>query len=159
MPEVLLCCSAHQAHRGTLQAGVLFCRSVLQAPKGAPWVGSYSVVQCLGCLMSQTFYCSAAHAGMRGERGCGDGATPYSDSAVLPCFHGCLAFLHSHFSPLSPPSLPLHLSLSPVNSSSYPRVAPQSLNSRSQLLCLLGYLCPCPEYLWLQQGLSDSHSM
>ena len=28
------------------------------------------------------------------------------DSAVLPCFHGCLAFLHRHFPPQSPPSHP-----------------------------------------------------
>ena len=33
------------------------------------------------------------------------------DSAVLPCFHGCLAFLHRHLSPQSPPSHPLYLSL------------------------------------------------
>ena len=26
------------------------------------------------------------------------------DSAVSPCFHGCLAFLHQHFPPQSPPS-------------------------------------------------------
>ena len=36
---------------------------------------------------------------------------PTHDSAVLPCFHGCLAFLHRHFPPQSPPSLPLDLSL------------------------------------------------
>ena len=41
---VLLCCSAHQAHRVARLAGVLLCRSVGQAPKGAPWVRSYSVV-------------------------------------------------------------------------------------------------------------------
>ena len=29
------------------------------------------------------------------------------DSAVSPCFHGCLAFLHRHFPPRSPPSHPL----------------------------------------------------
>ena len=29
------------------------------------------------------------------------------DSAVWPCFHGCLAFLHGHFPPQSPPSHPL----------------------------------------------------
>ena len=29
------------------------------------------------------------------------------DSAVLPCFHGCLAFLHRHFPPQCPPSHPL----------------------------------------------------
>ena len=33
------------------------------------------------------------------------------DSAVSPCFHGCLAFLHRHFPPQSPPSHPLHPSL------------------------------------------------
>ena len=33
------------------------------------------------------------------------------DSAVLPCFHGCLAFLHRHSPQQSPPSQPLHLSL------------------------------------------------
>ena len=33
------------------------------------------------------------------------------DSALLPCFHGCLAFLHRHFPPRSPPSHPLNPSL------------------------------------------------
>ena len=33
------------------------------------------------------------------------------DSAVLPCFHGCLAFCHRHFPPQSFPSHPLNLSL------------------------------------------------
>ena len=33
---------------GAPLAGVLLCRSVHQALKGAPWVGSYSVVQCQG---------------------------------------------------------------------------------------------------------------
>ena len=33
------------------------------------------------------------------------------DSAVLPCFHGCWAFLHRHFPPQSPPSHPLNPSL------------------------------------------------
>ena len=36
---------------------------------------------------------------------------PTRDSALSPCFHGCLAFLHSHFPPQSPPSHPLDLSL------------------------------------------------
>ena len=36
---------------------------------------------------------------------------PTCDSAVSPCFHGCLAFLHLHFPPQSPPSNPLNLSL------------------------------------------------
>ena len=33
------------------------------------------------------------------------------DSAVSPCFHGCLAFLHRHFLSRSLPSPPLHPSL------------------------------------------------
>ena len=33
------------------------------------------------------------------------------DSAVLPCFHGCPAFLHRNFPPQSPPSPPLNISL------------------------------------------------
>ena len=61
--------------------------------------------------MGQPLYCSATDAGRQGERAYGDGSTPYSDSAVLPCFHGCLAFLHQHFPPRSPPSHPLNLSL------------------------------------------------
>ena len=36
---------------------------------------------------------------------------PPCDSAVSPCFHGCLAFLHLHFPPRSPPSHPLTLCL------------------------------------------------
>ena len=36
---------------------------------------------------------------------------PMHDSAVLPCFHGCLVFLHRHFPPQSPPSHPLDPSL------------------------------------------------
>ena len=39
-------------------------------------------------------------------------ASPFiHDSAVSPCFHGCLAFLHRHFPPRSPPSHPLDPSL------------------------------------------------
>ena len=47
--------------------------------------------------------------------------------------------------------------LSAVNSSPCPEIAPQSLNSSSQLLCLPGDQHSCPEYTWLQQRLSDSH--
>ena len=39
-------------------------------------------------------------------------APPHThDSAVLPCFHGCPAFLHRHFPSRSPPSHPLNSSL------------------------------------------------
>ena len=47
--------------------------------------------------------------------------------------------------------------LSAVNSSPGPGIAPQSLNSSSQPLRLPGHLCPCLGYVWLWQGLSDSH--
>ena len=158
MPGVLLCCSAHQAHRGAPLTGVLLCRWANQALEGVPWVGSYSVAQCGRCLMIQPLYCSAASAGLWGERGHGDGSPPTCDSAVSPCFHGAwLSSTHiSHHNLL--PHIPWIL-LSPVNTSSRLGIALQSLNCSSQLLHLLGDLCPCPGYVWLWQGLSDSHSI
>ena len=39
-------------------------------------MGSYSVVQCVRHLMGQPLHCSAANAGVWGERGYGDGSTP-----------------------------------------------------------------------------------
>ena len=54
----------------------------------------------------------------------------------------------SHHSLL--PQVP-SICLSAVKSSPHPGIAPQSLNSSSHPLCDLGYV-------WLQQGLSDSHS-
>ena len=148
---------------------VLLCRSARQALKGACWVGSYSVVQCGRRLMGQPLCCSAADAGVWGEREAVVlGPSPTRDSAVSPCFHGCLAFPHRHFPPRSPPSYLLSLSLLPhlpsihlstVNSSPHPGVAPHSPNSSSRLLHLPGDPHPCLEYVWLQQGLSDSHSI
>ena len=94
LPGVLICCSAHKTHRHP-PAGVLLCRSMCWALKGVPWLGSYSVVQpirhiegapWLGShsvvqfvrhLVGQTLYCSAANDGMLGERGYGDGSSPY----------------------------------------------------------------------------------
>ena len=60
---------------------------------------------------------------------------PACDSAVLPCFHGCLAFFHRHFPPQSPPSPSLREGRG---------VSPQS-----------AAVLP---YIELQQGLSFSHS-
>ena len=48
---------------------------------------------------------------------------------------------------------------STVNSSPHLGIAPQSLNSSSQPLHLLGDLPPCLGYVWLWQGLSDSLSI
>ena len=61
----------HQAHRGAPLTEVLLCSLAHQSLKGAPWVGSYSVVQCDRHLMGQPLYCSAANAGLcvvAGER-------------------------------------------------------------------------------------------
>ena len=55
---------------------------------------------------------------------------PMHDSAVSSCFHGCLAFLHRHFPPQSPPSSPLSWSRpsqqkpSPWDCSTIPKLAP-----------------------------------
>ena len=82
------------------QAGVLVCRSAHQALKGALWVGSYSVVQCVRCLMGQPLYCLAADMlAYRGREAMVMAPPHMRDSAVSPCFHGCLAFLHWHFPP------------------------------------------------------------
>ena len=83
---------------------------------------------------------------------------PLHDSAVFPCFHGCLAFLNWHFPPRSPLSHP-SIHLSTVNSSPCPEIAPQSLNTSSLMLHLPGNKHSYLGYIWLQQGLSDSHSI
>ena len=136
--------------RGPL-AGVLLCRSACQALKGAPWVGSYSVVQCIRHLMGQPLYCSAADAGLWGERGYGD-ASPLQVTQQY-----CLASMAAQLSSIgiSHHNLLCHIPsicLSTVNSSPCPGIAPQPLNSSSQPLHHLGYV-------WLQQGLPDSHSI
>ena len=60
------------------------------------------------------------------------------DSAVSSCFHGCLAFLHRHFPPQSPPSHPLNKSLhsqqqpSPWDCSTIPKLQlPATVPSRA----------------------------
>ena len=162
MPGVLLCCLVHQAHiepppptrlgsyslvracvsvtqRSTL-GGVLVCRSVRQA-----FDGPDSIVQLpmLACGVSEAMVMAppAMH-----------------DSVALPCFHSCPAFLHRHSPPQSSPQIP-SIRLSAVNSSTFPGISPQSLNSSFQPLCLSGDLHPCLGYVWLWQGLSDSHSI
>ena len=99
---------------------VLLCRSVHQALTGAPWVGSYSVVQCLRYLMAEyrprmcpaqqlfTGHCMLFIIQLL-MPGCRESET--MDSAALSCSHGCLAFLHRHFSSPSPPLPPLNPSL------------------------------------------------
>ena len=108
-------------------AWVLLSRSAHQALKVSPWIKSYSIVWHISHLkgtlggvllcssvsqefdapVSLLFSCPCWRVG----RGLGDGSTPMRDSAVLPCFQGCQAFLHSHFSSQSPLSAPLNPSL------------------------------------------------
>ena len=141
MPGVLLCCLVHQAHRGPPLGGVLLCSSVRKKFDGP----SSLLFSCLMLAYGEREAVVVAPPAMR-------------DSAVSLCFHGCLAFLLQHFPPQSPPSHPSNR-LSTVNSSPHPGIAPQSLNSSSQPLCLPEDLCHCPGYVWLRQGLSDSHSI
>ena len=79
------------------------------------------------------------------------------DSAVSPCFHGAwlssTGISHHDLLPHTPWIL-----LSTVNSCPRPGIAPWFLNSSSQPLRRPGELHPCSGYVWLQQGLSDSHS-
>ena len=62
------------------------------------------------------------------------------DSAVSPCFHGCLAFFHWHFPPQCPPSHPLNPSLgsqqqpSPWNCSTIPKF--QLLATAPSRICM-----------------------
>ena len=75
LPGVLLFCLVRQAHGVAPLAEVLLCISACQVLKGAPGVGSYTVVQCVRHLMGQPLYYSGADAGMQGEGGYGDGST------------------------------------------------------------------------------------
>ena len=128
--------------------GVLLCCLVHQSLKGAPWVGSYSVVQCIRHLMGQPLYCLATNAGLWGQRGHGDGSTlRVTQQYRLASMAAWLSSTGiSHHSLL--PHIP-SICLSAVNSSPLPGIAPQSLNSSSQPLCLLGDPSPCPGYVWL----------
>ena len=127
-----------------------------QALKGALWVGSCSLVQCVRHLMGQPLYCSAADAGVWGER-LWRWLHPLrvTQQNRLASMAARLSSTGTSHHSLLPHIPSIHLSA--VNSSPRPGIAPQSLNSSSQLLCLPGGLSPCPEYVWLWQELSDSH--
>ena len=124
--------------------------------EGSPWVGSYSVVQCLRHLMGQSLYYATADAGVWGEA---------LVMAPPPCVTQQYS-LASKAARLSSTAISHHnllsqlpsIRLSAVNSSPHPGIAPKSLNSSSQMLCLGDYHS-CSEYVWLLQGLSYSHSI
>ena len=77
----------------------------------------------------------------------------YRLASMVPGFSP-QAFPTSIFSFTSPRSVSPH----EVNSSPHLGITPQSLNSSSQPLGLPGDLCLYLGYVWLWQGLSDSHS-
>ena len=100
-------------------------------------MGSYCVVQCVRRLMGQSLYCSAANAGMWGERGCGDGSTYYawlSSVALLPWLPSFppQAFPTTISSLTSPSSVsPQSQQLSPWDCSTIPKLQlPATVPSR-----------------------------
>ena len=133
---------------------VVWCISHLNSTLG----GSYSVVRCIMHLMGQPLY-SAAWCWQVGRERlwwwlhplC---MTQQDHLASMASWLSSTGISHHDLLPRNP-SIPL----SAVNSCPCPGIAPQSINSSSQPLCLLGDPSPCPGYVWLWQGLSDSHSI
>ena len=110
-----------QALRGLPCLGSFSVVRCIRHIEGRPWLGSYSVVSCIihlkehpGWVLLCSSVCQAFDGpasllfscrcyGAGGEREAMVMAPPpLHDSAVSPCFHGCPAFLHRHFPPLSP---------------------------------------------------------
>ena len=97
----------------------------IQALTGLPCLGSFSIVQRVRHIegpLAGVLFCTSVHQVFVGSASllfssqrqqCGEreamAPAPTRDSAVPPCFHGHLAFLHRHFPPQSPPSHPLDL--------------------------------------------------
>ena len=108
MPGVLLCCLAHQAHRGPppTRLGSYPVDRHIRHLKGHPgWDLLCSSV--LRCLMGQPLYCSFTSAGLWGERVYGDSFTPYMGLSSIPSLLWLPDFLPQVFpttvsSPTSP---------------------------------------------------------
>ena len=82
-------------------------------------------------LIGQPLYCSTADAGMRGERGYGDGFTPYAWLSSITLLPWLLPWLSS--TGISHQNLLTHIPwthLPTVNSSPCPQITPQSLSSQ-----------------------------
>ena len=173
MHGVLLCYSARQAHRGASRARVLLCKSVCQALQGAPWVRRYSTVWHISHLkgtLDGLLLCSSAHQVFDGpasplfscqwwsveREAMVMAAAPTSDSAIsLASMAAWLSSTGMSHHNLPPPIPSIRLSV--VNSNPYPGCStvprlhlPAAEPSRG--------LHPCLGYVWLWQGLSDSHS-
>ena len=146
MPGVLLCCSASQAHRGDPLGGL-------------PWRGSYSVDRQVRHLMGQPLYCSATDAGSVGREGLWRWLHPLH---MTQCYG--LASMASQLSStgISYHNLLLHISsvcLSAISSSPLPWDC--STIPKLQLPAAAPSRGPASlsGYVWLWQGLPDSHSI
>ena len=155
LPEVL--CLAHQAHRGGPLTGVLLWDSASVTSRGK---------------LDGVLLCSSVHQAFDRPASLLFGCWCWRVArgrlwwwlhplCMTQQYH--LASMAAQLSStgISHHNLLPHISsicLSTVNSSPRPWVAPQSLSS-SFPLCLPEDLSPCPEYVWLRQGLSDSHSI
>ena len=129
-----------QALKGAgILIGVLLCSSEHQSLKGAPWVGSFSVVQCIRHLMSQPIVQLPIHPLHM---------TQQYHLASMAAWLSATGISHHNLLP----HIPL-IHLSAVNSSPHPGITPQPLNSSSQTLHLPRDLHSCPGYVWLRQGL------
>ena len=111
--------------------------------EGSPWLGSYSVRQAFDGPASLLFSCPMLACGVR--QAMVMAPNPTGNSAVSPCSHGCLVFLHRHFPPQSPPSHPLNLPLcsqqqpSPWDCSIIPKLQlPASAPSRGTCIPVRG---------------------
>ena len=128
-----------------------------QAFKGAPWVGSYSVVQGIKSLMGQPLYFSAADAGMWADRLWWwlhlVRRTQQFHLASVAAWLSSTSISHHSLLPRIP-----SICLSVVNSSARPGIAPQSLNSAPSC-------CPFQKTIVPLRGMygcgkdCDSHSL
>ena len=111
-----------------LLPGVLLCSSACQSLKGAPWVGSYSVVQCIRHVMGQALYYSAALLACGGREAMVMAPPPMHDSEQY-----CLASMAAQFSStgishhnllphLLHPCLPSKQQPSPLDCSTIPKL-------------------------------------
>ena len=130
-----------QVLRGLLCLGSFSAVQCVRHTERLPWLGFCSADECIRGLMGQPLYCSAADAGVWGER-LWQWLHPlrviqqYHPASVTPRLSTGISY-HSLLSHIS------SIRLSVVNSSPRPGITPQYLNSSSQPLHLPGDLYPC----------------